>query len=293
MRPQLLKVPKGLQDSFSIRRQVSPDVNNSWHYHPELELIYIKKGSGVQFVGDNIMPFKDGHMVLIGPNLPHYLKFIDQDNHPVEQSNIITVAHFKEGFWGEQFLALPENNAIKHILEQARRGLVISDISKEKVVAILDRLNEATGIHRIILLMEALAVIAQGMDTSPICSLGYNPNISESCADRLQEVLAFTHQNFHRKIALREIAGIAHMSHHSFCRFFKSQTGKTYSKFVIELRVAYACKLLIENHLCLKQLCFESGFNNFTSFHKYFKMITGLSPLLYKRAYFQQTRLCS
>lgn len=293
MRPQLPKVPKGLQDSFSIRRSVSPDANNSWHYHPELELIYIKKGAGVQFVGDNIMPFKAGHMVLIGPNLPHYLKFIDQDAPLDEQSNMITVAHFKEGFWGEQFLALPENNAIKQILERARRGLVISGNSREKVAAILDKLEEATGIHRIILLMEALAIMAQAVDTTAICSLGYNAGIKESSADRLQEVLAFTHQNFHRKIALREIAAIAHMSHHSFCRFFKSQTGKTYSKFVIELRVAYACKLLIENHLCLKQLCFESGFNNFTSFHKYFKMITGLSPLLYKRAYLQQTRLCS
>ena len=35
----------------------------------------------------------------------------------------------------------------------------------------------------------------------------------------------------------------------------------------------------------IKQLCYESGFNNFTSFYKYFKLITGKSPLDYQREF--------
>lgn|GEM_PF-6211496 len=49
--------------------------------------------------------------------------------------------------------------------------------------------------------------------------------------------------------------------------------------------MGHACKLLLENRLNNKQICFESGFNNFTSFHKHFKVVTGLSPLSYQRSY--------
>ncbi len=81
----------------------------------------------------------------------------------------------------------------------------------------------------------------------------------------------------------KRLPGVANISPNSFCRYFKSRTRKTYSQFLIEIRVGHACKLLIENNLSIKQLCYESGFNNFTSFHKYFKLITSKSPLTYQR----------
>ncbi|HEY2348464.1 MAG TPA: helix-turn-helix domain-containing protein, partial [Puia sp.] len=55
--------------------------------------------------------------------------------------------------------------------------------------------------------------------------------------------------------------------------------------FLLEIRVGIACKLLLENKISIKQTCYESGFNNFASFHKYFKMITSKTPLNYQREY--------
>ena len=43
-----------------------PDVNNKWHYHMVLELIYFRKGSGTQYVGNSIERFKEGDVALIG-----------------------------------------------------------------------------------------------------------------------------------------------------------------------------------------------------------------------------------
>ncbi|HEY8935263.1 MAG TPA: helix-turn-helix domain-containing protein [Cyclobacteriaceae bacterium] len=43
--------------------------------------------------------------------------------------------------------------------------------------------------------------------------------------------------------------------------------------------------MLIENKLSIKQLCYESGFNNFSCFHKNFKAITGKSPQKYQQEY--------
>ena len=48
-----------------------------WHYHPELELDVILKGSETRFVGDNIENFMPGDIVFMCKNLPHLrLKFI-------------------------------------------------------------------------------------------------------------------------------------------------------------------------------------------------------------------------
>ena len=293
MHPQLLKVSKGLNDSFSIRRDQEPDVNNKWHYHPEIELVHFKSGKGMQFVGDSIKKFGVGNMVIIGANLPHYWKFDDEyftDND--QYTADISVSHFNKKFWGEQFLHLPENNDLKLVLEKANRGLLISGETQIKVAAILDKLEIAKGTLRIILLIEALSVIAQGGDDlEELASVGFKPDICGIESDRISAIFQFTQENFHRRIELKEVAEVANMSQHSFCRYFKSRTGKTYSKFLIELRVSHACKLLIENHLCLKQLCYASGFNNFTSFHKYFKMITGRSPLIYQREFIRKVSM--
>ncbi|MBC7422010.1 MAG: AraC family transcriptional regulator, partial [Ferruginibacter sp.] len=71
MLPQLLKVSKGPNYSFSVRRDLVPHVNNRWHYHVEVELIHFEKGEGTQFVGDSIERFSAGDVVLVGANLPH------------------------------------------------------------------------------------------------------------------------------------------------------------------------------------------------------------------------------
>ena len=97
MRPQLLKVSKEPQHSFSVRQDILPYVNNRWHYHAEVELIHFKKGEGTQFIGDNIKRFKAGDVVLVGANLPHYWRFDDnyfEEGTPVAAD--IRVAHFCE-----------------------------------------------------------------------------------------------------------------------------------------------------------------------------------------------------
>ena len=148
----------------------------------------------------------------------------------------------------------------------------------------MEQLLTSEGATRIILLIEALSVIAGCKQLITLSSIGFKPDhVVES--DRINAIYEYSIKNFKRKIHLEEIADVANISPNSFCRYFKSRTRKTYSQFLIELRVGHACKLLIENNQCIKRLCYESGFNNFTSFHKYFKMITGKSPLAYQREF--------
>lgn len=289
MRPQLLKVCNGPQYSFSVRQDLVPYVNNHWHYHNEVELIHFEKGEGTQFIGDNIKPFKAGDVVLVGSNLPHYWRFDDSYfEEETEEKTDVRVAHFCENFWGSQFLQLPENIHIRNLLDKAKRGVQITGKAREKVAGLLESLLNSNYNYRIILLLEALNIIAESTGLQPLSSIGFKYDLVENEKDRIEAVYEYSIKNFKRNIHLDEIAGIANISPNSFCRYFKSKTRKTYSQFLIEIRVGHACKLLIENNLSIKQLCYESGFNNFTSFHKYFKLITSKSPLTYQKEFMGQ-----
>ncbi|MFC3196904.1 AraC family transcriptional regulator [Parapedobacter deserti] len=287
MKPQLRKVSTSPAHSFSVRRDTVPQVNNRWHYHREVELIHFAKGHGTQFVGDSIRNFGAGDVVLIGANLPHYWSF---DNRYVKQEGMeeadIRVAHFNDDFWGATFLDLPENTAIKQLLCTAKRGIAISGKARSAVQKLLGELLVTAGAKRIILLMEALTVIAHADDVCLLSSVGFHPHFQRGENDRINNIYDFALQHFKRRITLDEIAEVAGMSSNAFCRYFKSRTGKTFSQFLIELRVGNACKLLIENNMNVKQICYESGFHNFAGFHKYFKQLTGKSPLNYQKTYF-------
>lgn len=286
MKPLLLKVSSGPAHSFSVRRDVLPDINNRWHCHPELELIYFKKGGGTQFIGDSIKQFKAGDMTLVGSNLPHYWRFDDvYFAHNEHEKVEIIVVHFCENFWGDHFLQLPENKLIKVLLERSKRGLQISGSTKERLTLLLEDMLDTDGAERIIMLLKALNTVAISNPVNYLTSIGFKYDHNESENDRLNNIYEYSVRNFRKKIYLDEIAEIAGVSSNSFCRYFKSKTRKTYSQFIIEIKVGYACKLLIENKMNIKQLCYDSGFNNFSTFHKHFKQVTGKSPLMYQKEF--------
>jgi AraC-like DNA-binding protein len=290
MKPQLLKVSSSPTQSFSVHHHLVPNVNNRWHYHPEVELIYFVEGSGTQFVGDCINRFQTGDLVLIGSQLPHFWRWDDKyfEEGLVEKADV-KVAHFNENFWGDQFLNLPENRVIKSVLERAKRGIKITGGSNITVSKLLDKLLKAEGPERILLLMQALIEIANCEEIITLSSMGFKQDFEEADRNRINDIYDYTITNFQRKIHLEEIALIAKVSPNSFCRYFKSRTRKTYSQFLTEIKVGNACKLLIENRLSIKQICYDSGFNNLASFHKYFKIITGKSPLVYQKDFLKVT----
>ncbi|GAA4445937.1 AraC family transcriptional regulator [Nibrella saemangeumensis] len=284
MKPQLLKVPIGIDYSFSVRQDKMPYFYNRWHYHPEIELIHIETGTGTQLIGDSIQNFQDGDVLLVGSNLPHYWR--SEDRYFAGQPDMwstATVVHFQENFWGERFLYLPENRPIRTLLDKAKAGIRVTGTTQHRVQDLLARLLTAPGSERILLLLTTLQTIALSSDVTVLSSSSQFARISEAEADQINRIYAYSIANFQRKISLEEIAEVANVSPNSFCRYFKSRTRKTYSQFLLELRIGHACRLLLEGKLSIAQVCYESGFNNFSNFNKYFKEHTGLSPLKYQQ----------
>ncbi|MEO6849921.1 MAG: AraC family transcriptional regulator [Mucilaginibacter sp.] len=287
MKPQLLKVPYSPAQSFSVRKEMAPNINNRWHYHPEIELIrFHNNGFGTQFIGDHISHFEPGDIVLVGCNLPHFWMY-DEMNYKegADTNQYATVIHFFENFIGERFIHLPEARHIKNLLEKAKRGLLLKGHIANRIGDLIENIYRSEGIYKILALITCLSEFALCENMITLSSVGFKYNFPESENKRINAIYNYSLNNFNQKIKLSEVAEIAQMTTNSFCRYFKHHTGKTYSNFLTEIRIGYACKLLIANKSSVKQVCYESGFNNFSCFHQYFKKLTGKTPQSYQGEY--------
>lgn len=288
MKPQLLKVITGPQHSFSVREDTLPYINNRWHYHPEVELICFQQGTGTQFVGDHIKRFGPGDIVLVGANLPHYWRYDDAYFSGKKKDTVYSIViHFSTHFWGDAFLNLPETKSIKQVLEKAKRGIMVHPKDGEVIQSLIKKTNASQGIERIIALLECLSYLGHIPRPTLLSSISFQQTFSETESERMHAIYDFALSNFREKLYLDKIAAVAGLVPNSFCRYFRCRTGKTFTRFLTEIRVGYACKFLIENKLSIKQLCAESGFNNAAGFYKSFKEITGKTPQEYQKEYMQ------
>ncbi len=286
MRPHFHKVPIKLETSFSIRNDVLPNFGTVWHYHPELELHYVKRGEGVRFIGDNISNFSAGEMILLGENLPHTWRCKDQYFVPNAGLEVeATVIHFLPHCLGQDFLTLPEAYQIPKLYERARGGLVIKGKTKRRIEDLMEEALHAANLNRLTVLLAILSTLAESDEYETITSAHAFNTTNNIDTDRINKICTYTLTNYRNDITLEEIAAISNLSVTSFCRYFKQVTKKTYYDFLTEIRVSHACRLLIENNMTVEAICMECGFNNASNFYRHFKKIIGSTPVEYKRKY--------
>lgn len=280
MKPIFLKIES--THTYNVREQIIPHVYSKYYYHPQVELVYFEKSDGMCIIGDKVHIIKEGDIFLLGQNLPHLFKNDEKYLNRKLKVRII-VLHFLPQFWGKDFLELPDMKFIKTLLKKAERGILVHGNTRKKAGELMKEMLNATGEERIILLLQTLSMIARSKEHKLILPIGFQPLIDEQNEDRINEIYSYTLQNFHKKIHTKEIAAVAHLSEHSFCRYFKNKTGKTYTGFLHEIRIKHACKLLSESKLSISQIINECGFINYANFFRYFKQLTGKTPAEYQK----------
>jgi AraC-like DNA-binding protein len=283
MKPHLLKVQLKADHSFSIRVDMVPHFYDQWHYHPEIELVHIHRGIGTRFIGNKIERFKPDEMVLLGSNLPHLFRCDKKYYNGKKLIAEASVIHFVPSLLGNTFYELPENQLLIKLFNKAQQGLKITGKTKHTVSLLMKQLFNAQGIQRLILLLNILHSISISKSNKFISAKSFDFSWDEAENNRLNSIYQYILANFSSGITLEQIASVANLAPHSFCRYFKSRTKKTFSVFMLEIRVENACKLLNETDKSVAQICYESGFNNFSNFNRYFKNITGYTPLQYKK----------
>ncbi|MEO6893419.1 MAG: AraC family transcriptional regulator [Ginsengibacter sp.] len=284
MKPHFHKVPSQLASSFSVRRDRA--FGSLWHYHPELELHYLIKGKGVRFIGDNISNFSDGEILLLGHNLPHKWHCREEVLPEDSQCGVeAIVLHFSYNFMGNDMLSLPEARLLPLLFEKAKRGMVIINEGRDKLIPLIEAASKAENLDRLIALLSILQVLSETKDYYQITRQQSFYQSDKYETERLNIVCSYTMANYSQHITLEKIAAISNLTATSFCRYFKLMTNKTYYDFLTEIRINHACYFLIEDKMSIDQIADKCGFYNISNFYRQFKKVIGMTPLTYKRDY--------
>ena len=282
MRPQIQKIPLSEQSSFMADRFFTPYFETPWHYHPEYEVVLMLEGKGKRFIGNNIADYQPGDLCFIGSNLPHMYRKDD-----AEASGGSLVIHFREDFLGKDFVTVPEMQKIKMLFDRSSMGIQVNGETKNKAAVLMNEITELKGMNRLISLFQLLNMLADSDEFDLLSSPEIKGQNSDD-SDRLNRVFDYVMRNFKEDIQMEQIAKLANMSYSGFCRYFKTRTKKTFTHFVNEIRVGYACRRLVETDLSVENVCYEAGFNNKTNFMEQFRKIIKCTPYQFKKNYLSQ-----
>lgn len=279
-KPTLEKIEPAFGSSFSYRtyyREKNAKKKTFWHYHPEIELVYVNGGSGKRQIGSHISYFRNGDLILIGSHLPHCAFTDSLTEHKCE-----TVIQLKPEFLGEDFFKITEMRGIKNLLERSQKGMVFHGETKRRIGRKIENLKKFAPFERLLRLLEILKELEKSDNYTILNAQGFLLETELQDNNRINIIFNFVKEEFQRPIGLEEISEKVSMTNPAFCRYFKKITGKTFTHFINECRLAHAAKLLHEEQISITEVCFESGFNNFSHFNKQFKIFTGKSPSTYR-----------
>lgn len=282
MKPIFAKPPQRNRAAFQVREDVLEKLNTPWHFHEEYELTLIDYPHGKRIIGNDVDTFENQDLVLLGPNLPHSWK--NAQTITTEKSRAIVI-HFTTECFGNKFFMIPEMESIAHLLEKSCRGILVSGQTKKEVVKWMEEMLTTDGAQRLIFLLKILDRLTKSNDLGLLSSVGYWESVNLTDGKRMNSVYEHILNNFTKGISLTEIANLANISVPAFCRFFKLRTKKTFKEYLIELRINYACKLLVEKNFSVSQISTESGFNNLANFNRQFKEIKSITPVQYRREF--------
>jgi len=276
MKVEYEKISPDTGSSFRLIHWKSENDRYFWHYHPEYEIVFVRKGSGKLHIGEHLKNYEEGELVFIGPDLPH-----TGFGYGVIGEHEEIVVQLRKDFLGEEFMQKPELQQIRKLFERAKQGLSFQGKSRKIVAAKLQKMLTFSHFERLVELLNIFDILATTTEFSVLNAADKRFDFNHKDEDRINKVYEYVEQNYQKNIDIQAVADLANLTIPSFCRYFKKISHITYTDFVNEYRINQACRLLFENKP-IADICFEVGFNNISHFNKTFKQLKGVSPREYK-----------
>jgi len=285
MKPSLFDVQSFLKNSIHVKEIIDQSLSDQLHFHNAYEIAFIIKGNGRRIVGDSVDYFNDGDLTLIPPYMPH-ATYTKEEHHIVknnDQAIHALVVYFLPDWFTDQHFNSVEFLPIRNLFKHLKRGIRVQYVGYAKIVNWLLQLRHATStIDQVLLLVKILQELSLSKEYDNLASPIYLINDNDENIEKINKIYKYVMENFTNKITLDEVADLASMTAPAFCKYFKQTTNKTFVNFVNEIRIGYACELLVNNNMDISNVSYLSGFNNFTSFNENFKRFTKMTPSEYR-----------
>lgn len=269
---------------FVIKHLQEKHFDPVWHAHSEFQLFVVLKGTGTRFIGDSIKAFHPGELIFTGPHLPHLWRSDDayfEKNSPLMTDGI--VIYFNENFLGDHIMEKEEMAVLKKFFARSMRGLEFYGPTRTRIINMMQELTGMHGIQSVVYLLQILDILAATKQYHFVSSTAYDDIFNEDETDRINIVYEYVMKNFKQRISLEEMAELVHMTPTSFSRYFTMKNNKPFSKFISEIRIKHACKLIAEQDDTIEHICYECGFNTLSNFNRQFKEVMGQKPMEYKK----------
>lgn len=285
LQPLLERIPLSGSASLAIREFKAPAFRYPWHQHPEIELTWILKGSGLRYVGDSVESFRAGDCCLLGANLPHSWMSATKAGTTVRS----LVVQFEPTRWGTTLLQLPEFSRIADLFVRSARGLCFDEALAERLRVKL--CHRTSPLLQFTALLEILEALAADPNARMLTLAPWSRGRRASSDSRLSAVLAYLARNATGRVSHAEAARLARLSPAAFSRFFRRAVGKTFQAYLTDLRLSEACRQLLESGRTISEIAFNVGFGNLSNFNRSFRLARGMPPGEFRRQALASTPL--
>lgn len=259
------------------------------HNHSVYELNFVENAKGVRrIVGDSQEVIGDYDLCLItSPDLEHVW---EQNECHSDDIREITV-QFDFSMSDETLFGRNPYASITRMMQEAKRGLSFPLQAIMKVYGMLDTLSSVKdGFYAVQQFLTILYELSRCENARTLASSSYAKVTVEDDSRRILKVKNFISKNYMDELRLPELASLAGMSSSAFSRFFKLHTGRNISEYIIDLRLGYAARMLVDTAKSISEIGFDCGFNNLSNFNRIFKKKKGCSPSEFRESY-HKTRI--
>lgn len=259
------------------------------HNHSVYELNFVENAKGVRrIVGDSQEVIGDYDLCLItSPDLEHVW---EQNECHSDDIREITV-QFDFSMSDETLFGRNPYASITRMMQEAKKGLSFPLQAIMKVYGMLDTLSSVKdGFYALQQFLTILYELSRCENARTLASSSYAKVTVEDDSRRILKVKNFISKNYMDELRLPELASLAGMSSSAFSRFFKLHTGRNISEYIIDLRLGYAARMLVDTAKSISEIGFDCGFNNLSNFNRIFKKKKGCSPSEFRESY-HKTRI--
>ena len=259
------------------------------HNHKSFELNFVEHAPGVRrIVGDSNEVIGDYDLVLItSPELEHVW---EQNVCTSESIHEITV-HFEFDFSEDSLFSRNPFNSVRQMMNEARKGLCFPLDAIMKVYHMLNSLcTIEDGFYSFTQFLTILYELSKCDGARTLATSSYAKVEVASDSRRVLKVKNYINEHYRDEIRLADVANLAGMSPSAFSRFFKLHTSRNLSDYIIDMRLGFASRMLVDSTHSIAEIGYSCGFNNLSNFNRIFRKRKGCSPSEF-REYYHKTRI--
>uniref|UniRef100_UPI004047DF25 AraC family transcriptional regulator n=3 Tax=Algoriphagus sp. TaxID=1872435 RepID=UPI004047DF25 len=274
------QIAKSKREFVRYQEDRGPYFYDKLHQHPQCQLTVILEGSGQFLSGDYVGRFQGGDVFFLGENAPHVFR---SDGIYFEGKANLSVAGNTVFFDFEAIknglLNLDELHALNRFRDFAGLCFQVQGTTAQQIQEVLQSFKIREGLQRFQAALALLNLLEQaGEELQQLNSGGRLLGLSEKDGSRMDRVMQYVLAHRFQKITLGEVAAEANLTKEAFCRFFKLRTRKTFTDYLLHLRINEAQQLLQETELGISEIAYRVGFENLSYFNRSFKRIAGKTP---------------